>query len=136
MRVAEQPGGGIAVGDLRGVGLVGGVGVVTGRILLLAAEEALAAGDDEGHHHLLPDLEARITPPHLDDLAHELMAENVAAVHAGDDAVIEVEVRAADGGGGDLDDGVARIDDLGIGDRVHPNIVFAVPGQCAHGIRP
>ncbi|MNS50349.1 hypothetical protein D3C72_829940 [compost metagenome] len=64
------------------------------------------------------------------------MAENIAAVHARDDAVIEVEVRAADGGGGDLDDGVPRIDDLGIGDRVHPNVVFAVPGQCAHGIRP
>src|SRR5690606_27157289 len=107
-----------------------------GRILLLAAEEALAAGDHERNHHLLPDPQAGVSAPHLDHLAHELVAEDVAAVHAGDDAVIEVEIRAADGGGGDPDDGGAGIGGLATGNRVHPDSGFAVPGQCAHEIRP
>ena len=62
MRVAEQTSNGVAVGDLGGVGFVGRVGVVAGRILLLAAEEALPAGDDERHHHLLPDLQTIVHP--------------------------------------------------------------------------
>ena len=36
-------------------------------------------------------------------------------LHRRDDAVVDVQVRAADGAGGDLDDGVARMLDLGIG---------------------
>ncbi|MNY13134.1 hypothetical protein D3C86_1462510 [compost metagenome] len=64
------------------------------------------------------------------------MSEDVARMHAGNDAVVEMQVGAADGRGGDLDDGVPRIDDLRIGDRVHPNVVLAVPGQCAHEICP
>ncbi|MDB5424419.1 MAG: Alcohol dehydrogenase GroES domain protein, partial [Phenylobacterium sp.] len=45
----------------------------------------------------------------LDDFAHELMAQDVARVHAGNVAVVEVHVGAADGCRGDPDDGVAGI---------------------------
>ena len=133
VRIAEQAGHRIAVGDLRHVGLVRRIGVVAGGVLFLAAEETAAAGDDERHHHLLPDLQAGVAAPDLDHLAHELVAQDVAVGHAGDHAVVEVQVRAADGGGGDLDDGVPRIDDLGVGDGVHLNVVLSVPGQGAHG---
>jgi hypothetical protein len=71
--------------------------------------------------------------PGLDDLAHELVAQDVALHHRGDEAVIEVQVRTADGGRGDLDDRIAGIDDLGVGHGVHADVVFAVPGQGAHG---
>src|SRR5688572_32496129 len=49
-----------------------------------------------------------------DDLAHELVAEDVALEHRRDEAVVEVQVGAADRGRGDTHDGVARVDDLGI----------------------
>ena len=68
----------------------------------------------------------------LDHLAHELVAEDVARLHRRDVAVVEVQVRAADRGRGDLDDRVARIDDLGIVDRVDADVVLAVPGERAH----
>ena len=48
----------------------------------------------------------------LDDLAHELVAEDVALLHGRDVAVVDVQIGSADGGRGDLDDGVARIEDL------------------------
>ncbi len=74
--------------------------------------------------------------PRLDDPAHELVAEDVAGQHAGNDAVVEVEVGAADRRRGDLDDGVARVHDLGIGYGVDADVVLAVPGECAHGLAP
>src|SRR5882757_9961214 len=43
-----------------------------------------------------------------------------------------MEVRAADGAGGDLDDGVAPVLDLGIRHGVAANVVLAVPGQRSH----
>jgi hypothetical protein len=42
-----------------------------------------------------------LTPALLDDLAHELVAEDVAALHRRDEAVVEVQVRAADRRAGD-----------------------------------
>ena len=65
--------------------------------------------------------------PDLHDLAHELVAEDVAALHGGHEAVVEMQVGAADGAGGDLDDGVARMLDLRVGDRVAADVVLAVP---------
>ncbi len=44
----------------------------------------------------------------LDD-AHGLVAHDVAVFHGGLEAVVEVQVAAADGGGGDADDGIRRV---------------------------
>ena len=68
----------------------------------------------------------------LDDFAHGLMAEDVALFHRGHDAIEQMQVRTADGAGGDLDDGVAPVLDLGIRHRVASNVVLAVPGQRPH----
>ena len=60
------------------------------------------------------------------------MTQDVALFHRGHDAIEQMQVRAADGAGGDLDDGVAPVLDLGIRYRVTPNVVLAVPGQRSH----
>src|SRR5262249_58838372 len=50
----------------------------------------------------------------------------------GDDVVVEVEIRAADGGGGAPDDGIAWIQDPGLGDVVHANVARPVPADGLH----
>ena len=72
----------------------------------------------------------------LDDLAHEFVAEHVAGLHGRHLAVHQVEVRAADGAGRHLDDDVAGILDLRIGNRVAADVALAVPAQCLHGGSP
>jgi hypothetical protein len=84
------------------------------------------------NHHAIADLKLVVFRSNLDDLAHGLMTEDVALFHRGHDAVEQVEVRTADRAGGDLDDGIASVLDLGIRYRVAPNVVLAVPGQRSH----
>ena len=74
----------------------------------------------------------RALRPGLDHAAHELVAEDVAGEHAGDHPVVEVQVRAADRRRGHLDDGVAGVDDLGVGHGLDADVVLAVPGEGAH----
>ncbi len=94
----------------------------------LLAEEAFAAGDGEGDHDPVADLQLAVAFADLDHLAHGFMAQDVALFHARHDPVEEVEVGAADGAGRDLDDGVAIVLDLGVGNALAADVVFAVPG--------
>jgi hypothetical protein len=43
-----------------------------------------------------------------------------------------MEIRAADGGGGDLDDDVGGILDRRIGDGIDADVFLAVPDDCFH----
>ena len=61
--------------------------------------------------------------PDLDDLAHELVAEDVALLHRRDEAVVEVQVGAADRRRGDLHDGVAPVQDLRVGHLLDPHVL-------------
>ena len=75
-----------------------GVGVLAQRVQLLLAEAAVAAGDGERHDDAVADLQVLDRRPDLDDLAHELVAEDVALLHRRDEAVVEVQIGAADRG--------------------------------------
>ena len=44
----------------------------------------------------------------------------------------KMEVRSANRGRGDLDNRVRRLSDLGIRNRIYPDVVFAVPAECSH----
>ena len=129
--VAEQPRHRLAVELLCDVLIVGGQAIVAGRILMLAAVIAAAAGDRERDDDLLALLQCRFRPD-LDHFAHEFVAQYVAGLHRRDITVIEMQVRPADRGRGDLDDAVARVDDFGIIDGIDANVMLAVPCQCAH----
>ena len=79
-----------------------------------------------------PTLSRWLSRPDLDDLAHELMAENVALFHRRDVAAVDVQVRAADGGRGDFDDGVAWIQDRRIGNGLDADVFLAVIADRFH----
>lgn len=72
-------------------------------------------------------LELGVVVADLHHLAHGLVADDVAFLHFRDDAVKDVQIRAADGAGGDLDDGVTWILDFGIRNRLVAHIALAVP---------
>ena len=103
------------------------VGAVAARKQPLLAEPALTAANGEGDNDPVTDLEICDLGPELDDLAHVLMTEDVAAFHGRLVAVQQVEVGAADGAGGDLDDRVAGMLDLRIRNSVYPDVAFSVP---------
>jgi hypothetical protein len=132
--VAVEAGRGVAHHLLGDPGV--GVRVVAERKHLALAEEATAAGNGEGDDHALADLQVLDAAAELHHLAHELVAEDVPLLHGGDVAVVEMEVRAADRRRGDLHDGVAGVQDLGVGNRLDPHVGFAVPADCSHGVSP
>ena len=63
----------------------------------------------------------------FDDLAHVFMAEDITALHGRLVAVEQMEVGSADRARRDLDDGIPRMLDLRIRNRVYPNVAFSVP---------
>lgn len=108
-----------------------GIGPVAEREQALLAEPALAAADREGHDDPVADPEIGDLRAELDDLAHVLMAEDVAALHRRLIAVEKMQIRATDGAGGDPDHGIAGVLDRRIGDGVDANVALPVPAEYA-----
>ena len=90
-----------------------GIGVVAAGPEFLPAELAISAGDREGHDNAVtaPRLVTSLTDLFHD--THEFVAENVAFFHGGNEAVIEVQIRATDRGTGYFYDCVVRVKDSG-----------------------
>src|ERR1700709_2573782 len=130
MGIAEKAGRGMAP-QLLGH-LVIGVGAFAAREKAFLAKEAFATGNRERNYDPVPDPELLVFRPDLDNLAHGLMAQDVSLFHRGHNAVEQMEVRAADSTGGNLDDGISPVLDLGIRHGVAANVVLAVPGQRSH----
>src|SRR5207249_11499783 len=101
-----------------------------------AAHGALAAGDREGDYDPVAGLDALHPRARLDDLAHELVPEDVAALHGRHEAVVQMEIGAADRGGCDPDDRVPRVEDLGIGDVLDLDRPLAFPAGRFHRASP
>ena len=70
---------------------------------------ALTAGDRERDDDPVSDLERGVVLADLDDLAHRLVAQDVARLHAGHEVVVEVQVGSADRAARHLDDGVSPL---------------------------
>ena len=60
------------------------------------------------------------------------MAENVPLGHLHDGSVQEVEVTSTDGRASDLEDHIAVLDDLGLGDVGHLDLVLPHPHESFH----
>src|ERR1044072_7162378 len=112
------------------------IGILTKREFLSATKETGAARDRKRIHHSIADLQIFDARPHLDNFPHELVAENVALHHGGDVPVIDMQVRAADGGGRNLDNGVPRIEDFRVGDILNAQTRYAVPAIRFHVATP
>src|SRR5690606_10024233 len=97
------------------------------------AHPAPAAGDVERHHDAVAGAQPVDVRADLLDDAHELVTEHVPAVEVGAQHAVEVQVGAADGGGGDADHRVGAHLDTRIGNLLHPHVLGALPGECLHG---
>ena len=60
------------------------------------------------------------------------MAQDVARLHGGHEAIEQVKIGTTDGGRGHLNDRVPRIFDFGIRHGVDANITLAVPAERFH----
>src|SRR5690606_18831280 len=116
--------------------LLAAVGAFAHGIVAGPALVALTTNDGKGHHHPVADLELLVLGPNLDHLAHELVPQDIAMLHARHEAVEQVQIGAANGTGGGFDDGVAGMFDLGIGDGVVANVLLTVPAKCFHSGSP
>ena len=96
------------------------------------AEEAFAAGNREGNHDAVAYFQRLVFGADLNNFAHIFMAQHVAVFHLRNDAAIDVQVRTADGASGDLDNGVARMLNLGVGNFLAADVTLAVPRQRFH----
>src|SRR6185312_5455668 len=102
----------------------------------LLAEETLAAGDRERHHYPVANFELLVVGSDLDDFAHSFMAQDIALFHRRHHAVEQMEIRATDGTGRNLDDGISPVLDRRIRHRLAADVVFAVPSQRLHRVSP
>src|SRR5690606_13773064 len=59
-------------------------------------------------------------------------AEDVAGVEERPEHLIEMEVRTADRGGGDLDDGIGGLFDDGVWNILDAHLALALPCECLH----
>ena len=130
MRVAEDARGRVTEHLLRHARVR--VGVLAQRVQLVLAVPAVAAGDRERHDDAIADLQVRDAAADLDDLAHELVPEDVALLHRRDVAVVEMQIRPADRRRGDLHDRVTVVEDLGVGDVLDLDRVAARPDGRPH----
>jgi hypothetical protein len=98
----------------------------------LLAHEAGAAADVERDDDAVADLQVADAGADLLHDAHRLVADDVAGLHERRQRLVEVQVRAAQRGRGDLDDRVRRLLDPRVGDLADPHVVDALPGDCLH----
>src|SRR5918998_5284246 len=97
---------------------------------------AVAARDRERHDDPVTDLEILHAAADLDDLAHELVPEDVALLHRRHEAVVEVQVRTADGRRRDSDDRVVTVQDLRVRDVLDLDVAGAHPAHSLHDSSP
>jgi hypothetical protein len=91
-----------------------GIGALAAGIKAALTEQAFAASNRERCDDAIADFEILDLRAEFDDLAHRLVAKDVAAFHAGNDAIVNGKVRAADRAGSYFDNRVARMLNYGI----------------------
>src|SRR3984957_11074364 len=130
--VAKQAGRRVA--ELRGRHRRVAVGALADGIVAQLALPALAAIDIEGNDDPIALPELRMSRARLDHLAHELVPEDIAALHRRHQAIHQMKVRAADRAARHLDDDISTVLDFRVGNLVAANIVRAVPAERLHGM--
>lgn len=91
-------------------GALAGIGGLASGELLQHAVEAASAGHHERDHHTVAGFDRGDIGADVFDDAHELMAENIAMPQVRNLAAVQMQVRAADGGGGDAQDKIVAFD--------------------------
>src|SRR5690606_6704831 len=134
VRIPEHAGCRVAVHLLGNVRI--GVGVLAAGIESLATLVAAAARDGEGNHHAVTHLQVADTSPHVHHLSHELVAEYVAGLHGGNEALVEVQVGTAYRGGRHPHYGVALVQYSRVRHVADFHLPLAHPAGCLHDASP
>src|SRR4051794_5138044 len=90
-----------------------GIGIFAKREELALAEKTLAARNWKRDNDPVAWAQIFHLATHIDHLTHELVADDIALIHGRNEPVIEMKIRPADGGGGNLHDGIAWIENFG-----------------------
>jgi hypothetical protein len=93
---------------------------------------AFAAANGEWHNDTVTDFELGVLSADLNHLTHCFMAEDVSAFHSRHETAHKMEVRATNGAGRYLDDGITSMLDNRVGNRLASYGAPALPGECLH----
>src|SRR4051812_7579822 len=96
------------------------------------AVEAVTTANGKGDNHAVTNFVLGNLFAGSYDLAHCFMAENITFLHTGDIAVIEMQVRATDGGERYTDYNIVWVDNGGVGHLFNTHILCAKPTECFH----
>src|SRR5581483_9932055 len=107
VRVAENAGDRMAQHGFRDAGVR--IGIFAAGEHFATARKADAASDGECGHHAVAFFDLLDIAPGLYNLAHKFVAEDVTALHGWYESAVEVQVRPADGGGRDTNNGVVVV---------------------------
>jgi pimeloyl-CoA synthetase len=113
-------------------GALVGVGRFTSREQARVAEKAASTSDHKWHHDTVAKLEFSHSGACCDDLAHEFMTQYVACAQCRYLSSIQMEVRAANGGGRHAEDDVVRLLDHRVLHRVHSYVLATVIDERFH----
>src|SRR5690348_16706312 len=134
MRIAEEAGRRMSPKLRRLVRI--GVGPFTSGVVAALAEEAFATGDCERNDDPIPGPELADSAADLDNFPHRFVTQHVTALHAGNDAIVDVQVGAADGATGDTDYGITGVLNCWVRHRLAPHVAFAMPRSAFINIVP
>jgi hypothetical protein len=90
-------------------------------------EKTFTARNGEWHNDAIAWLQICYLRSNLDNFTHRLMTEHVAALHAWNHSVIDMQIRTTDRAGRDLDDRIPRMLDCRVGDGVTTDVMLSVP---------
>ncbi len=102
------------------------------RLEPVVAHEAAAARDLERDDHSVSRSQAGDTGADFFHDPHRFVPENVAGRHEGAEHLVQVQIRPADVGGRDSNDGVGRFLDLCVRDIVDADLSTTLPCHCLH----
>src|SRR5919106_1296431 len=97
----------------------------------MLTEETGAARYRERHHYTITFAELVHVAPGLFHNTHELVPHDH-VFHLGEEPVVDVEVRAADRGGGHAQNNILRIFYFRVSDTVYFNATWPVINDCFH----
>src|SRR5688572_20400967 len=106
--------------------------VLTKREHLAPARETAAASNRKCHDDSVAFAQVSDLTAGLDDFTHEFVTQDVTGFHCGDEAVIQMQIGAADGSRCDSNDRVFLIQYLGIWHLLDPDVPEAIPNSCSH----
>src|SRR4051812_15521730 len=109
-----------------------GVRVLAEREQSFFARSAVSARDRKWDDYAITRREILDMRAYLDHFAHELVPEYIAALHGRDEPVVEVKVRATDRGRRDADDGIPRVENFGIWNRLDLDALLPHPAVGFH----